>query len=354
MKSYYNILIALTIIIIFMSIGSSHAFTAPSGISSYVPINISNSQTTATSSPFQQMVNLTLTSSNKPYINNTGKYAFQNVEFFNSTSGTVIDSWLESYNFTAGYAIFWLKLPNGISASTTLTDVAVGYAANTTNLFNNKTTGEAPQLSSTYAEYDDGANVFINYWNFAGTSLPSGWTGSGYTQDNGISISSTGAINYSAVAYSANVTLDIYGDIVYSSSPGQYAWGVYGFGGPTGGNVFGTANSNHVLGGTAGEYYAYGYYEDSTDSSSFYYTSKISNIYEVQSIALTGTTDSYYLGYSKLANSYTQENSKKNYIRFYTGGSNAEDTINMYWLRIRAYPPNGVMPKVLFSSTIAT
>jgi hypothetical protein len=317
----------------------------------YIPLNISNTQTIATPAPFQQLINISY-SNYSSYANLSNGYDFQNVEFFNETNGKIIDSWLE--NYTSKYALFWIKLPNGIPANTTISDIAVGFGQKNISLLNNVTTGEAPQLSSTYAEYDDGANVFINYWNFAGTSLPSGWTGSGYTQDNGISISSTGAINYSAVAYSANVTLDIYGDIVYSSSPGQYAWGVYGFGGPTGGNVFGTANSNHVLGGTAGEYYAYGYYEDSTDSSSFYYTSKISNIYEVQSIALTGTTDSYYLGYSKLANSYTQENSKKNYIRFYTGGSNAEDTINMYWLRIRAYPPNGVMPKVLFSSTIAT
>ena len=317
----------------------------------YIPLNISNTQTIATPAPFQQLINISY-SNYSSYANLSNGYDFQNVEFFNDTNGKIIDSWLE--NYTSKYALFWIKLPNGIPANTTISDIAVGFGQKNISLLNNVTTGEAPQLSSTYAEYDDGANVFINYWNFAGTSLPSGWTGSGYTQDNGISISSTGAINYTAVAYSANVTLDIYGDIVYSSSPGQYAWGVYGFGGPTGGNVFGTANSNHVLGGTPGEYYAYGYYEDSTDSSSFYYTSKISNIYEVQSIALTGTTDSYYLGYSKLANSYTQENSKKNYIRFYTGGSNAEDTINMYWLRIRAYPPNGVMPKVLFSSTIAT
>ncbi|EEZ92435.1 MAG: hypothetical protein BJBARM4_1010, partial [Candidatus Parvarchaeum acidiphilum ARMAN-4] len=161
MKSYYNILIALTIIIIFMSFGSSHAFTVASGISSYVPINISNSQTTATPSPFQQMIN----ASSSVY----GSYAasnFQNVEFFYG-NGTIIPSWLE--NYTTTHAIWWVKV-GSIPASSSIT-IYMGFASTTTNLFNNVSVGEAPQLSSTYGAYDDGANIFKFYDNFAGTSL---------------------------------------------------------------------------------------------------------------------------------------------------------------------------------------
>ncbi len=154
------------------------------------------------------MINLTINSTNSAYINQTGKYSFQNVEFFNTTDGAIIDSWLE--NYTTKHAIFWIKLPNGIPANTTLNDIAIGFASNDTNLFNNKTTGEAPQLSPTYAEYDNGANVFNFYDNFKETSLnKSKWnivnnnanaSGGTYTVDNGINIKANSSSSSIATA----------------------------------------------------------------------------------------------------------------------------------------------------------
>jgi hypothetical protein len=135
----------------------------PSTLTSYEPITITNSQSSATPSPFQQMVNFT---SSDPGFSSiaTGNFG-QNVEFF-YYNGTVIPSWLESY--TGSNALWWLKvaaIPGGSSET-----VYVGFAPTTTNLFNTVNDGEAPQLSSTYAEYDDGNNVFINYDNFANLS----------------------------------------------------------------------------------------------------------------------------------------------------------------------------------------
>ena len=121
------------------------------------------------------MINVTSADNGWTYINTNQTTAFgQNVEFFYA-NGTIIPSWLEQYH--SGYAIWWVKT-GSIAANSKIT-IYMGFASKTTNLLNNKTTGEAPQLSSTYAEYDNGANVFTNYWNFAGTALPSGWTGSG-------------------------------------------------------------------------------------------------------------------------------------------------------------------------------
>ena len=63
------------------------------------------------------------------------------------------------------------------------------------NLFSaNGYLGEAPELSPTYAQYDNGIYVFNYYENFVGTSLPSGWTVSGvtYTVNNGISYRCSG------------------------------------------------------------------------------------------------------------------------------------------------------------------
>ncbi len=84
----------------------------------------------------------------------------------------IIPSWLE--NYTSTHAIWWIKV-GSIPASSSIT-VYMGFASNSTNLFNNKTIGEAPQLSPTYAEYDDGANVFLSYGDFLGTAGFDGWT----------------------------------------------------------------------------------------------------------------------------------------------------------------------------------
>src|SRR5579875_774278 len=48
------------------------------------------------------------------------------------------------------------------------------------NVLNTTNTGVAPQLTSTYGQYDNGINVFQFYDNFAGTSLSSKWSSFGY------------------------------------------------------------------------------------------------------------------------------------------------------------------------------
>ena len=130
----------------------------PSVLTSYEPVTITNSQSTATPNPFQQMVNFT--SSNPGWTSVSTSNFGQNVEFF-YYNGTVIPSWLE--NYTTDNATWWLKI-GSIPASSSIT-VYMGIAPTSTNLFNNVNDGEAPQLSSTYAEYDDGANVFLAYFN---------------------------------------------------------------------------------------------------------------------------------------------------------------------------------------------
>ena len=135
----------------------------PSVLTSYEPLTITNTQSSATPNPFQQMVNFT--SSDSGWTSISTDFG-QNVEFF-YYNGTVIPSWLE--NYTSNHALWWLKvvaIPAGSSET-----VYVGFAPTSTNLFNTVNDGEAPQLSSTYAEYDDGADVFNFYTDFASSSL---------------------------------------------------------------------------------------------------------------------------------------------------------------------------------------
>ncbi|MGC8533805.1 MAG: hypothetical protein ACP5MV_04240, partial [Candidatus Parvarchaeum sp.] len=137
----------------------------PSVLTSYEPVTITNTQNSATPSPFQQMLVFNSTDPGWTSIS-TGNFG-QNVEFF-YYNGTVIPSWLESY--TADNATWWLKIAS-VPAGSSET-IYVGFAPTSTNLFNTANDGEAPQLSATYAQYDDGANVFQVYYNFAsGTSI---------------------------------------------------------------------------------------------------------------------------------------------------------------------------------------
>jgi hypothetical protein len=173
----------------------------PANIKNYSQITIDNAQALSTPSPFQQMINVS-SSVYSAYANLTGKYSFQNIEFFNTTSDTVIDSWLERY--TPNYAIFWIKLPNGVPANKAITDVAMGFASKTTKIFNASNVGEAPTLSQTYAKYDNGQNVFYFYDNFNGTTLNgTKWSSSSYGTasyqlSNNLTLAESAA--YSAIA----------------------------------------------------------------------------------------------------------------------------------------------------------
>ena len=168
-----------------------------------IPLLITNYQNIATPNPFQQMINISISSIDN-YVNTTS--FGQNVEFVYDNN-SVIPSWLESYN--SNYAIWWVKVPS-IPAEGTMT-IYMKFANKKTNLLNNKTTGEAPQLSSTYAEYDDGANVFNFYSDFKGTSLnASKWSAAGiYVVDNGIFIKNVSSSITSISSYNRGV-VDFY------------------------------------------------------------------------------------------------------------------------------------------------
>jgi len=56
-----------------------------------------------------------------------------------------------------------------------IANIYMGFAAKERNQFNASTTGEAPGLSPTYGEFDNGALVFPRYADFRGSSLPEGW-----------------------------------------------------------------------------------------------------------------------------------------------------------------------------------
>ena len=320
----------------------------PSVLTAYEPVTVTNSQSSSTPSPFQQMVNFTSLDSGWTSIS-TSNFG-QNVEFF-YYNGTVIPSWLESY--TSSYAIWWLKIA-AIPAGSSET-VYVGFAPATTNLFNTVNDGEAPQLTcsnpsdtascSTYAEYDNGANVFNNYWNFAGTVLPNGW----YLIGTVSVVVSNGLIAPSGPGSGAAYNL--------SSSP----LGILEiYNNQTSGETAGFSNvglDNSSLG--EGLLWMELNSQPTVISSAYLFPGSINpltpyeptNIYAVTGVHYKNSDVTWYYNDQAVQTYNSNTNQILRSIMIYNGGgSSGGDQISVKWVRVRAYPPNGVMPSVSFGS----
>ena len=338
-----NKLILLTPLLLLMLMGIAGATTPstiPSGIQYYVPLNLTNSQSTATSAPFQQMVNIT-ESTYSSYIAYSGSTA--NFEYFYS-NGTIIPAWIESNS--SGKLITWVKTIS-IPASSHI-QIYLGFASKTTNLLSSTGTsgiGEAPQLSSTYAQYDDGASVFNNYWNFNGTTLPTSWTASGvsYTVNNGISVGATtegtkGTLLTTNTIFNAPEVLDIYGTQNYDTSTYQGIGALYITSSVNSGTFFYTSSSSAI------------YMQQTTSSgattadSTSVGTAPLTAIYTIQA---TSTTSNYFVNYGSEATLSTDAPTYPLQVGILTAIT-AQDSIT--WIRTRAYPPSGVMPSVTFGA----
>ena len=313
-------------------------------------LTITNTQSSATPDPFQQMVNITSADNGWQLISN-GNFG-QNVEFFYS-NGTVIPSWLESYS--GSNAIWWLKL-GSIPASSSIT-VYMGIAPTSTNLFNTVNDGEAPQIPcgstptsscSNYAEYDDGVNVFNFYDNFAGTSLnTSKWSyNSCFKVFNGLSTNTSCAANLltvSAIEFNNPMILDTRMKFTYTTSIS---------GGLDGLQIFNYSNG-------AGTYfngwyrYSGGFFSggewNPLQSWPRFPTQPIVNVSYVWSLEWQPSSYSarMFINYADSISPATYSSNAPVSIGFVNQQA-ASYFVN--WIRVRAYPPNGVMPSVSFGS----
>jgi len=301
-------------------------------------IILKNTQSVDTPSPFQQMLQLEASEINSVLPKSTPQVAsdFHNIRF--KYNYNYIPAWLES--ISNGVATIWVKLPVSIPANSSITiDMEVDPLLN----FDGNYWGEAPQLSPIYGEYDDGASVFNNYWNFAGTSLPSGWGGSGYTINNGVTIGSAGgdyvATTSSAYGLNANYILDYYG--TFPNNPNdQNAW--FGYTTYNGYTNFVAFDEN--------TYY--------NASDPIYPYSQISGTGQlpivgalpapqtgVFSVYFASTTSGgYFFNYASRGNYSSYPTVQLSIGGYNHGGQIAIGPFS--WVRIRAYPPNGVMPTV--------
>ncbi len=288
-----------------------------------------------------------------------------NIRFYSSMSGNVpsgpLDSWLEGCPETActqssSHAIFWVKLPNGEAPGENIYMV-FGPTSGTGSEFDGSIAGEAPQLSgqSYYGQYDNGGNVFTYYSRFGGSSLPSGWSGFGYdysltygttyltitTTDTG---STYGGIYTTTQIPTIPSVYEFYGNIYTSTSSSGY----FNFAGildtsspsinPYAYSAYviqvGSRPDWDIVGDNNGYYYDTGYADQ--------------NIAQVYGLAIPSSTSAqFFYNYASTAET-TGLTSETLDSFIYTGSGGSPEEI--YWYRVRAYPPNGVMPGYSFGS----
>ena len=291
----------------------------------------------------------------------------QNIVFYNSANGSIITSWLEgnlsnelqnSNLQLSSNILIWIKVPTNIPANYNYSSIYIAYFPNNVSELNNITTGEAPQLSPLYAQYDNGALLFNSYQNFAGTSTPLGWhifkTGTSYIkQDNGLS--TNGSYSYGVYAVITNSTnyglnssrvLDALESVENSSSLYNYYLGVGYTNGY--GTAYGYRNSTFV--GWSNEYGRSPISPFSASSSEGGVT--MGNFTPGY---LTGIFSTYWPSISK-AQFYLNYNYSetinatipKNTLSLGIAGRTSGNLIKLYWIRERNYLANKSIPGIYF------
>ena len=292
-----------------------------------IGIQIINSQNVATPGPFQQMLQLSI-SQLQAYTLLAND--LHNVRF--AYNGSYIPAWLES--ISNGVATIWVNIPVSIPANSSITiDMEVDPSLN----FDGNYWGEAPQLSPTYAEYDNGASVFPFYDDFKGTTLSSAWTvpsGSNYYVNDGfIPELSGGPIT---AVYNSNIqeTSSIIAEWCLNMSSTSYSGYLPNFQL----NRYSYNSNMHFLAQSGNDAL-------SNAGNVINQVSISSAGIQVFGVWNGGTTVTWYYE----GNSYTDTSATAvtDYLALgwaYNGQSYNFPTI--YWVRTRVYPPNGVMPSV--------
>lgn len=329
MRKYLFAIFAIFALALLPQSFASGCGTPPSSlIISCIPVNVVNTQSAATPSGFQMMFNAL------PFNALSGNWIF-----YNSTSGRPLNAWAENSS------VIWVNLgANTIAASSSVNGIYVfGLGGATTNFFiGGNDIGEAPQLSPSYAEYDNGNSVFNFYDNFAGTVLnaakwgsPSGATA---TVNNGLTlVGTTSAMGTLESTYTISATdvLEIYAAAIGSSSDlgiSPYSSGQQGFmicvtcsgTGLSRVNLYsGQASGTGTP--TSGAYYLLSGYQGNTAGA--YATTNYGMLVTTTQAPITGTPLD---------------------LNIYSTSS----TGVFQWTRTRVYPPSGVMPSVSYGAVL--
>jgi len=257
---------------------------------------------------------------------------------------TPLYAWIESYNSNLSTVYIWVNLPTSIPANSSITIYMF-----VRNSIQYPYTGMSPTLTSTYAQYDNGENVFTFYDNFAGTTLSSKWIEvtappSGViTVNNGVSIINTGNTIYyvSSQSFTAPYIIDQAGilgvwaddgpwfdlESTTSSSGIGYLWATRD---PN-------AGDDQLYTDNNGSYSAFVTASGSSGSSNF-------TIYTLEDVGGSSGTINTYVNYQPWLSSSSTAFPHSGYFSPFRHFNNKTPASIIYWVRVRAYPPNGIMP----------
>jgi hypothetical protein len=305
----------------------------------------------ATPSTFQQMVTWNPSAYSTYEASNLGNIRF----CADSACASPLDAWLESCSSTCGpsntSATAWVKLTSSIAAGGSTTIYMV-FEATSVN-FDDNYWGEAPTLSGTYGQYDNGANVFEFYSNFAGSSLPAAFstkTNSGsYTVNNGLTLHagntqwihvyttathSSGVVETSLVSLTSSAELAVAAETSAPASGGDLGFqtGYRGQDSP----IYSDVNIVKDVSGTG--------------TSLGTATPQVSSGIIGLEWSTTGTENLYVAYTNKVSASDSAVTYGASHLDlfFYGGASSQSGVVN--WFRNRADPPNGLMPLTSFGS----
>ena len=365
----------------------------PPNIIAYVPIALTNYQNSAVAAntPIAigtnangNIVGFSVLEYSQYYTCN-----LDNAEFF-FANGTIAKSWLEGNILDEQAAnalctsssspgaladsaniLYWVLIPTNAflpanTGTATTNTLYLGWAGNVltpaNNLMDKTVTGEAPELSSSYGEYDNGADVFSLYNAFGSlTSLPAGWSTS---NSLGVTFTTANMLMYGTTVYqTAPYSYNTPGNVidlmlnVSNYNPYRYAYV----------SLLNNVSLNPIV--NKGVYLVI--LDNETPTMPFawdtnggaYNVLAPNSILTKQSVVfslalLTQATASVYLNYSPVtavgagAVNPLQTLVTTGPTYFEISASDGADPFSLYWIRTRINPPNDIMPSTGFESVM--
>jgi hypothetical protein len=295
---------------------------------------------------FQQM--LSVDSSNYNGANEIDPL-WNNVEFSSGNTitngGTPLQAWVESNPTNSGTTVVWVNLgAMQVPANGGTATIYMNFMPNSV-MSASGPIGEAPQLSPTYAEYDDGTKVFNFYDNFAGQSLnATKWetsisSGGSVSVNNGLTIVADGsdttiATQPGQIASSPSLYVELLGEVQFNGPEQDLHLNT-----PSGGAVASARDSP--------TFFTYTYCNGYTNGGSTTVSQDTLYLFSLYSDSGSSTTNIYMP-----SNYYVNYNSPTTTSSVGVGTScfgdiNSvviQDGHTAIWIRTRAYPPSDVMP----------
>ena len=171
-------------------------YTTASGQVCNVPITLTNSQNTATPDSFEQMVTV-----NSSLFASLEMSDLDNIQFTVGSpapTGTILQAWIESGNSSSDTnTVYWVNLANNVVPANGTLIIYMNFMGSS-QLSTTGPTGVAPDISTTYAQYDNGGlvfpHVYTRWGGLTGGTLPTSVNGDAINGGDITSVKQSGSM----------------------------------------------------------------------------------------------------------------------------------------------------------------